>query len=62
MHHIRMMKNLSPKTKSLDALMARANRKQVPLCRNCHMKYHAGDIILTTTNVMEEEVSKKKNK
>lgn len=58
MHHIRMMKNLSPKTKSLDALMARANRKQMPLCRSCHMKYHAGDIILTSTVPFNEEIDK----
>jgi nicotine oxidoreductase len=46
MHHVRMMKNLSPKVKSLDALMAKANRKQIPLCRNCHMKYHNNTLII----------------
>lgn len=43
MHHIRAMKDLSPKTKGLDRLMARAKRKQIPLCRSCHMKYHRGE-------------------
>jgi len=60
MHHIRMMKDLSPKTKSLDALMARAKRKQMPLCRKCHMKYHAGDILLTTATPIVDVEKKKK--
>lgn len=47
MHHIRKMKDLKPKKNSLDYLMAKANRKQVPLCRNCHMKYHAGKLKIT---------------
>jgi group II intron reverse transcriptase/maturase len=46
MHHVRMMKDLSPKTKRLDYLMARANRKQIPLCRSCHVSHHRGDLII----------------
>jgi nicotine oxidoreductase len=53
MHHVRMMKDLSPKMKSLDKLMAKANRKQIPLCRECHMKYHAGHIIVTAARSIE---------
>lgn len=39
MHHIRMMKDLNPKrgASKVDKIMAKANRKQVPLCRVCHM-------------------------
>jgi len=44
MHHIRMLKNLKPVKGSLDYLMAHANRKQIPLCRLCHNKYHAGTL------------------
>jgi len=40
MHHIRMMKDLNPKLNTLDALMDKANRKQVTLCPLCHMKVH----------------------
>ena len=40
MHHVRMMKDLSPKISEIDRLMVRANRKQIPLCRVCHMAYH----------------------
>jgi group II intron reverse transcriptase/maturase len=40
MHHVRHMKDLNPKLSSLDKLMVRANRKQIPLCRDCHMKHH----------------------
>jgi len=51
MHHVRMMKDLSPKIKELDALMAKANRKQIPLCRNCHMKYHANTLIIQKESI-----------
>lgn len=46
MHHVRMMKDLAPLKHKLDYLMAKANRKQIPLCRECHMKYHAGKLII----------------
>lgn len=36
MHHIRMMRDLNPKLSKIDALMAKRNRKQIPLCRKCH--------------------------
>jgi hypothetical protein len=39
MHHVKMMKNLDTK-KWLDAIMAKINRKQIPLCRKCHMEHH----------------------
>ena len=39
-HHIREMKNIKHKTNTLD-LMAKRNRKQIPVCRDCHMKYHS---------------------
>lgn len=40
MHHIRYMKDLNPKARVIDALMAKANRKQTPLCRVCHLRHH----------------------
>lgn len=40
MHHIRHMKDLNPKLDSMHKLMVRRNRKQIPLCRACHMDYH----------------------
>nr|CRX66588.1 putative reverse transcriptase protein [Axinella verrucosa] len=44
MHHVRHMKDLNPAASVVDRLMARANRKQIPLCRECHMKRHRGEI------------------
>lgn len=41
MHHIRMMKDLNPKASPVDKIMARRNRKQIPLCRSCHMEHHS---------------------
>ena len=55
MHHVRMMKDLSLKTKSLDALMAKANRKQIPLCRSCHMRYHDNTLIISKVSYNEPE-------
>nr|NP_039503.1 hypothetical protein ScpofMp05 [Schizosaccharomyces pombe]P05511.4 RecName: Full=Uncharacterized 91 kDa protein in cob intron [Schizosaccharomyces pombe 972h-]CAA26587.1 unnamed protein product [Schizosaccharomyces pombe]CAA38288.1 unnamed protein product [Schizosaccharomyces pombe] len=46
MHHVRQMKNLKPIKGTLDYLMAKANRKQIPLCRSCHMKLHANKLTL----------------
>lgn len=40
MHHVKMMKDLNPKINDLDKLMVKANRKQIPLCRKCHMEHH----------------------
>lgn len=40
MHHVRHMKDLNPKLGLIDKLMIRKNRKQIPLCRECHLNYH----------------------
>ena len=40
MHHVRMLNDLNPKLSELDKLMAKSKRKQVPLCRACHLKHH----------------------
>jgi len=40
MHHIRAMKDLNPKISYFDKLMVKAKRKQIALCRECHMKLH----------------------
>jgi len=40
MHHVRMMKDLNPKANPVDKIMAKRNRKQIPLCRECHMNHH----------------------
>lgn len=42
MHHVRMMKDLNPKARLTDKIMAKRNRKQIPLCRSCHIKHHSG--------------------
>lgn len=40
MHHVRHMKDLNPKVSKIDALMAKRRRKQIALCRVCHMEHH----------------------
>jgi hypothetical protein len=41
MQHVRMMKDLNPKANAIDKIMAGKNRKQIPLCRQCHMEHHS---------------------
>jgi len=45
-HHVRAMKDLNPKVSYMDKLMIKANRKQIPLCRECHMLKHRKNSIL----------------
>jgi group II intron reverse transcriptase/maturase len=40
MHHVRALKDLNPKLSLIDKLMASRRRKQIALCRECHMKRH----------------------
>ena len=40
MHHIRKLKDLNPKLSLVDRLMIKKKRKQIPLCRKCHMNLH----------------------
>lgn len=42
MHHVRHLKDLNPKLSSVDSLMAKRGRKQIALCRRCHMTKHHG--------------------
>lgn len=42
MHHIRAMKDIKLKKGTLDYLMQKRNRKQIPVCRDCHMAHHSG--------------------
>lgn len=40
MHHIRKLADLNPKLSEVDRIMAKHRRKQIPLCRTCHMNHH----------------------
>lgn len=42
MHHVKHIKTLNVKLKSFEKAMAKINRKQVPLCKVCHVKVHNG--------------------
>jgi hypothetical protein len=42
MHHVKHIKTINPRLSSFDKLLARINRKQVPLCRRCHLQVHMG--------------------
>jgi hypothetical protein len=40
MHHVRLLSALNPKMSAIDKLMAKRRRKQIPLCRLCHLEHH----------------------
>jgi group II intron reverse transcriptase/maturase len=40
MHHIRLLSDLNPKMSAIDKLMTKRRRKQIPLCRLCHLEHH----------------------
>ena len=43
MHHVRKMSELNPKVSEIDRIMIKAHRKQVPLCRTCHLEHHKSE-------------------
>lgn len=42
MHHVKHIKTINPSLSAFDKLLARINRKQVPLCSKCHKEVHKG--------------------
>lgn len=42
MHHVKHLKNISGINDYLKVRQIKINRKQIPLCRNCHVKVHSG--------------------
>jgi group II intron reverse transcriptase/maturase len=42
MHHLKHLRTLNLKLDSFGKMMARINRKQVPLCKPCHRRVHQG--------------------
>jgi nicotine oxidoreductase len=40
MHHVRKLKDLNPKLSLVNKLMIKKKRKQIALCRECHMNLH----------------------
>lgn len=43
MHHLKHIKTINVKLNSFDKMLAKINRKQIPLCSTCHNKVHSGD-------------------
>jgi group II intron reverse transcriptase/maturase len=52
MHHVRKLRDTSKAIKNdyMTSMMSRMNRKQIPICRSCHIKYHKGEIRLFNQN------------
>lgn len=43
MHHVRHIRTINPNLSPFDEMMAKINRKQVPLCHSCHSQVHRGN-------------------
>lgn len=43
MHHVRHIRKMNQKLKGFHKVMASLNRKQVPVCKECHLKIHRGE-------------------
>lgn len=41
-HHVRSLRKTPRKGNFLDDMMSKMNRKQVPLCKSCHLRVHSG--------------------
>jgi predicted HNH restriction endonuclease len=43
MHHVRHIRKMTDKqAKGFNSLLAKLNRKQIPVCSECHRKIHNG--------------------
>jgi hypothetical protein len=42
MHHVRHIRKMDSKAQGFTRVMAALNRKQIPVCRQCHAKIHQG--------------------
>ena len=42
MHHVKHVRKQGFRYQGFRQQMALLNRKQIPLCKNCHQKVHAG--------------------
>lgn len=45
MHHLKHIKTINVKLNDFDKKLASINRKQIPLCRKCHVSVHQGKYI-----------------
>lgn len=45
MHHLKHIKGMNAKLDAFGKMMSKINRKQVPLCRPCHLSVHKGTCI-----------------
>lgn len=43
MHHLRHIRKVNEKLSGFSTIMAKLNRKQIPVCHKCHVKIHNGE-------------------
>jgi hypothetical protein len=52
-HHVRSLKKRPKKGDFLSDMMSKMNRKQVPLCKSCHLMYI---LVYMTENRLDQQV------
>jgi predicted HNH restriction endonuclease len=62
MHHIRHVKTINLRLSPFDQLLAKINRKQVPLCNDCHRKVHQGKYDGLSLKYLMTRTKQSKNK
>lgn len=55
MHHVRHIRKLNKRLSDFTALMAKINRKQLPVCRSCHMEIHSGNYDKISLNLISNK-------
>jgi hypothetical protein len=43
MHHLKHIRTINIKLSTFDQNLAKMNRKQIPLCKECHIAVHKGE-------------------
>lgn len=43
MHHVKHIRKLGKKVNGFTTFLRELNRKQIPVCKECHLKIHRGD-------------------
>lgn len=60
MHHVKSIRTIGAKVQGFSRLLAIMNRKQIPVCHNCHLRIHKGEYDgLALTDLVNSEVAKR---
>ncbi len=58
MHHLKHIKKSNTKLSGFSSIMSKLNRKQVPVCKDCHQKIHTGIYDGISLNKLKQSANK----